>query len=215
MRRGYLLELARVKITFKIGFQQLHTPCRTRPLKPSLLLQCHTNLCIKGAWHTAVPTHHTNNSTPEFPPSLTSFSVHKQQTILCTAHESTVRRFCWEGLMATQGTLSQGDHNSFLPQTRWCQGPATQTTEESPNHTPQIHRQIHFCSCYCLQNGLKIKSILNSASVKGVRGMLKLLPGHSVFYVAHSFVQCWNRAYQRFLGRNDDNKTKIIQLVIC
>lgn len=60
-----------------------------------------------------------------------------------------------------------------------------------------------------------MKLILNYASVKGVKGYVKLLPGHSVMYIAHSFVQCWNRTHQRFLSRNDDNKGKIIKLVIC
>lgn len=45
--------------------------------------------------------------------------------------------------------------------------------------------------------------------------MLKLLPGYSLMYAVHSFVQCWNRTYWRSLNRNDDNKTKIIKLVTC
>lgn len=41
--RGYLLELAGIKKTFTIGFQQPHIPSRIRPPKLPLFLQCHTN----------------------------------------------------------------------------------------------------------------------------------------------------------------------------
>lgn len=60
------------------------------------------------------------------------------------------------------------DHNSFLPQTCRCRGPATPPQESHPT-TIQSFRYISV-PCYCLQKGPKTVLILNYRTVKRVRG---------------------------------------------
>lgn len=61
----------------------------------------------------------------------------------------------------------KGDHNSFLPQTRWCQGPATPPQKSHPT-TIQNFRYSSVPR-YCLQKGPETVLILNCTAVKRVR----------------------------------------------
>lgn len=80
----------------------------------------------------------------------------------------------------------KGDHNSFLPQTRWCRGPAT-APHKSPPTTMQNCRYISV-PCYCLQKGPETVLILNYTTVKRVKGYAEATA--SKFYYVLSPLIC-------------------------
>lgn len=180
-----------------------------RPLKLFFFLQCHTNVCIKGVWHRAATTHHTNSSTSEFPLSLPSFSLHKQ-TIPSAAQDSISRRCCWERPIATaENPVAKLTTTAFCLRHAGARGQPLHHRRVTQPHTRTPDRNISVPHS-CVQAGPQTVLILNYTTVQRVRSYAEATARKFSYVLSPLIVQylklSWTRVYQRFLNRNKDNK---------
>lgn len=144
---------------------------RIRPLRLFFFF-CHTNVCVKRVWHTAVTTHHTNNPTSEFPLSSASLSLHNEQTIPSIAHRSNARRFCWEAPIAAVGNpVTKVTTTAFCLRHTGARDPPLH--HKSPTTIWKFTDRYISVPCYCLQKGPETVLVLNYTSVNRVRGYAK------------------------------------------